>query len=176
MRLRLVAPALTMLAVVALASPASAHGDLRGTRPERGSTVNKAPEAVRISFTEPPTADGRFEVRDGCGDGVLAAVGRDGRDAELELDGGQPGRWKVRYRVISSLDGHSTRGSFSFRVKGKQDCSDPSPLATDDGMAVQRPLSDDDGPGGGFPIIAVIVGGVVVLGAAIVRIVASRSG
>lgn len=182
MKLRTIAPGLMMLIVLALMGPASAHGDLQATEPERGSSVNNAPRTVRITFTEPPTADGRFGVRDGCGDAVLAAVGRDGREAELGVDGGEPGRWKVTYRVISSLDGHSTGGSFSFRVKGKQDCSDPQPAATDgttagdDGMAAERPLSDSDEAGGGFPIIAILLGGVVVLGAIVVRVVASRSG
>jgi methionine-rich copper-binding protein CopC len=168
--------ALCALAVVLAAPVAShAHGDIQSTSPEDGARVTSAPSIVRISFTEAPTADGRFEVIDGCGDDIVAEVAREGANAELLVDAGQPGAWKVSYRVISSVDGHSTRGSFGFRVAGPSDCSDPEPVASDtpeiDG---QPPFANDDAPSD-FPVLPVVIGGGAIVALAVaVRIFSAR--
>lgn len=153
------------------------HGDLQATHPERGSSVKRPPKTVLISFTEAPSAGGRFQVVDGCGEQVLARVGGDGPDAELQVDGGQPGRWKVSYRVISSVDGHSTRGTFGFRVKGKKDCSEPPPASTG-GKAVAPTapaVPPERAPSGSFPLLPVVAGAALVIGAVAVRLLGSRS-
>lgn len=172
MRLRTVC--LGVVALVATCGPAFGHGDLQSTKPERGSTAQRAPKTVRITFTEAPTADGRFEVIDGCRDDVVAGIDRRGADVELQVKGGQPGRWTVTYRVISAVDGHATRGNFSFKVRGAKDCGVAEPAPTEGDVAQPPPPAEEE-PEGSFPIVPVLVGGGLVVGAIVVRLIASRS-
>lgn len=170
--------ALTSIAFLISAAPVLAHGELQGTDPERGATIRRAPASVRITFTEPPAKGGRFEVLDGCGDSVIDGVGGRASNAELRVDGGEAGRWKVTYRVISAVDGHSTRGSFAFKVQGQTDCDQPQPDpgGPDDEVAQAPPrIDDDDERSGSFPLVPVLIGGGLVLAAVAVRVMGSRS-
>lgn len=132
---------------------------------------------MSIQFTEAPTADNRFEVIDGCGDDVLAQVGGEGTNAELAVSGGRPGKWRVTYNVISSEDGHNSRGAFGFTVAGKRDCSDPEPAATDSPEigSPPPPIAHDDADPASFPVLPVLIGGgAIVALAAAVRIFSAR--
>ncbi|MDQ4065520.1 MAG: copper resistance protein CopC, partial [Actinomycetota bacterium] len=114
---------------------------------------------------------------DGCGDDVVTDIQRDDRTVRLALATGQPGRWRVEYRVISALDGHLVRGDFAFRVAGERDCTaagdgDETPpaggTADDDeivGPGLQMP--DDGGTGPLVPMLA--IGGGIVLAAFVIR-------
>lgn len=158
---------------------AYAHGDVESTTPADGDHVAQPPEEVLITFSQPPTADSRFEVLDGCDDDVLADVEGEGPNAVLKIAGGSTGSWTVRYRVISATDGHSTRGNFSFLVgRGPLRCDEPGlAVETPDAMVTSPPAgaASDDGESGDFPIAPVLIGGgVIVALAAAVRMMSTR--
>ncbi|HWC13381.1 MAG TPA: copper resistance CopC family protein [Actinomycetota bacterium] len=158
--------------LVAMSGPAVAHGDLQSTDPERGTAVERPPKSVRITFTEAPTDDGRFEVLDGCGDDVFASLDRRRGDVELQVKEGESGRWTVTYRVISAVDGHATRGNFSFKVRGVKHCDRAEPGPTEDVAQPPPPVGEEPE---GFPIVPVLIGAGVVVAAVVVRLIASRS-
>lgn len=172
------AVALLFALSVVLSGVALAHGDIQSTDPEEGSHPVDPPDEVRITFTQAPTADSRFEVVDGCDNDVLAGVSGEGPNAVLEIEGGSTGAWTVRYRVISSVDGHPSRGNFSFLVgRGPLNCDEPTPDVTEDvpPEAAPSPPSDDPSGGTGFPVIPLLLGGAAVVAVAFaVRMFASR--
>ena len=147
---------------------ALAHGDLRATDPEDGARVKKPPKEITVSLTEAPTDGAVARATDGCKKRVPSAVSGDGDAIVLTVEGGEPGKWKVAYRAVSSVDGHQTKGRFDFTVAGSKDCS-PDPAETDD-------IDTDESPGtlanpepsdeGGSPTwLWWVIGGTVVLGA-----------
>ena len=115
----------SVIVLLLLPGVASAHGDLQGTRPEDGSTVGRAPSEVTVTLTEPPTKGAEATVSDGCKKFVPAVVSVQGNDIVLSPAGGEAGKWKVSYRAVSAVDGHQTRGKFTFTVRGKRDCTTP---------------------------------------------------
>ena len=166
--------ALSLGAGIALVPGAAmGHGDLERSDPGRGVHLRRAPKSVELSFAEPPTADSNFEVTDGCRDDVLAEVVGEGPNARLVIDGGRPGRWKVMYRVVSSVDGHLVRGSYSFHVGNKKPC-EPEPEPTDEVGEAAPPMANDDPQSGSFPTIPVLVGLGVVGAAVAIRVMAAR--
>lgn len=170
MRLRSLAAAIGVIAgVAAICGPAWAHGDLRKAKPEAGRHLRKPPQVIELDFAEPPTADSEFEVKDGCRDNVLGQVSGEGPNAVLGVDGGAPGRWTVSYRVISSVDGHLVRGSYSFHVGNKKPCE---PVAS---PTLAAPADGDDGDEGGFPATPVLIGGAAVFALALgIRLISAR--
>jgi methionine-rich copper-binding protein CopC len=112
----LVVAGIAVLGTVVIATPASAHDALVSTSPADGSSVDAAPGAVELVFTEPPKALGT----------AVSVVGPDGRpvsDGTVELVGtivrqhllaDRPaGRYTVEWRVTAA-DGHPTSGTFGF--------------------------------------------------------------
>ncbi|MFI6810289.1 copper resistance protein CopC [Streptomyces luteogriseus] len=110
-----------LVLLLAGAAPASAHAALRGTDPDDGSVVKKAPRHVTLTFTEsvgllddsfrvfgpdqrrvhtdePTHADGRSDT---------ARVGLPGKLAQ--------GTYTVAWRVVSA-DSHPVSGAFTFSV------------------------------------------------------------
>ncbi len=164
MRLRgLLTLALSMLLTSGVAR---AHGDLERSDPERGDHVRRSPIAIELDFAEPPTPESRFEVIDGCKQNVLASIGGEGSHAVLSVDGGAPGRWRVSYRTVSSIDGHLVEGSFGFHVGNKRPCDppEPGPTATDDLGTAVPPIDDDDG--GGVPVVPIALAALGIVGVA----------
>lgn len=109
-----------LLAVLALASAAAAHGVLERTEPRGGSTVKSAPAQVRLQFTgaiEP--AYSQVQVLDGGGRRVDLGDGRVDPDnralLRVSLPALPPGRYRVAWRVLS-VDSHVTEGAFTFRI------------------------------------------------------------
>src|SRR5436309_14080000 len=80
-----------------------------------------------MHFSEAASDEGTLKVSDGCGGEVVKTAGASDDDVKAALMSGQPGKWDVRWRIISADDGHVTRGSFSFAVAGKPDCNQSSP-------------------------------------------------
>lgn len=145
----------SLLFVVSAAVPAIAHAERSASTPEEGARVSAAPNEVMVSFTEPPIADATFQVFDGCDDDVVDEFDVQGTEITAALAGGQPGRWRVSFHVVSGIDGHATRDAFTFRVRGDADCSstdEPPPAADDD------PAEEDSG---GATLIALFAGGTV---------------
>lgn len=115
-----------LLAAVAVATGllpavARAHSVLARSQPARGAAVARAPERVRLWFTERlEPAFATLSVWSQAGiqvDADDAAV--DAADPTLLSVGTPnlaPGRYTVRYRVLS-VDGHIVESSFAFTVK-----------------------------------------------------------
>lgn len=173
----------TILVCFALTGPAAAHGDLRTTRPEADSTTPRVPKQIEIDFTEPPTNDPTIGIEDGCRRSVALDVTRteEGGVTVAVDKAAQPGKFTVTYRIVSATDGHPSKGSYSFTVSGKKDCSQDKPKKErpgpptgggGDGQAAPDPGPDDDG--GGSNWLLFVGGGTVLLVA--VALVLRRSG
>ena len=175
--------ACTMLVWFALAGPAAAHGDLQTTQPEAGSTAARVPKQIEIDFTEPPTNDPEIGIVDGCRRPVALDVTRleDGQVQVAVDKAAQPGKFAVTYRIVSATDGHPSKGSYSFTVAGKKDCSPDKPKTErsetpadggDDEQAAPGPTPDEGG--GGSTWLLLVGGGTVLL--VIAALVLRRSG
>ena len=113
----LLAVAATVVALVATASPASAHAQLESTNPGPGATLKDLPRDVILSFSEDVHAPAFVEVTNKGG--VDVAQG-DVRivDNKVTQTLGAPagaGKYTVSYR-ITSADGHPVSGSVNFKV------------------------------------------------------------
>jgi methionine-rich copper-binding protein CopC len=109
---------LTLAAGVGLAGPAAAHNVLISSDPTDGSTLQKAPTSVRLTFDQ-PVQD--FEP-------VVTIIGPDGQRYESgspQIDstvvttgvGSLPvaGGYTIAYRIVSA-DGHPVEGSIAFQL------------------------------------------------------------
>jgi copper resistance protein C len=105
------------LALILLASPASAHAFLDHAEPRVGSTVATAPREVSLSFTQQlEPAFSNAQVFDSSGarvDQGRAQVA--GSVMRVSIKALSPGTYKVRWKVLS-VDTHTTEGAFIFRV------------------------------------------------------------
>ena len=115
--------ALALTGLGAAAPPASAHALLAGSQPAAGASLATAPHQLILSFTEPP--DPRLssvELLDAAGAAVVGASPAQsvaGHPAELRvaLTRTLPdGAYTVRWRTVSSIDGHVAGSSFVFAV------------------------------------------------------------
>ena len=114
--------AVLALAVVVLApAPAAAHAVLVKSVPARRATLARAPDRVQLWFNERlepafssvslwDAANRRVETPDG------AVSAEDPRRLELPLAALAPGRYLIRFRVLS-VDGHVVESSIPFTVK-----------------------------------------------------------
>lgn len=113
--------ALALAAAGALAAPgaALAHATLLSAAPAAQSTLDRAPSEVRLRFSQPVViADGAIQVlsEDGSAHARPARVADDGRVVVAAVTGLRTGAaYTVRWRVTSG-DGHSPSGVFTFGV------------------------------------------------------------
>lgn len=100
-----------------------AHGELVDAEPAPGAIVETTPEQLRLTFTEPNSAESRVDLYNIAFqqiDGVRTTVNPE--LPEQLLVTGPPliqGRYTVQW-VVSSLDGHETRGSYTFVTLSKR--------------------------------------------------------
>ena len=105
-----------------LSGPAAhAHALVQSSTPANGDVLDTSPPAVLIRFTEPPDR-GLSQIR------VFDATGTAVTTEPVEGIPGQPralraplpelaeGTYTVSWRVLSTVDGHITTGSFAFGV------------------------------------------------------------
>ena len=119
MRRALVAVALAGLVLGMGAADASAHALIASSSPSDGELLDAAPAEVLIDFTEAPDLGlSKIEVLSEGGPvetGELAPAG-----SRTEVAVGLPdladGVYTVSWRVLSTVDGHVTAGTFSFGV------------------------------------------------------------
>jgi copper transport protein len=121
MRRLVVVAALACLLLVLAAPAAGAHALLRASQPTGGSSLDKAPEQVTLTFTEPPDPVlSSVHVLDSGGRAVERGKARvvAGRPLALEVPVGDlgDGSYTVSWRVVSRQDGHLTSGAFAFGV------------------------------------------------------------
>jgi copper transport protein len=106
-------------AVLAGATPASAHAALTGSTPQQGAVVNQAPTQVSLTFSERVAlSDGSVRVLDPKGKRVDTgkAVDLGGTTYGVKLHSGLPdGTFTVTYQVVSA-DSHPVSGAFTFSI------------------------------------------------------------
>lgn len=138
------------LAVAGPVSTAAAHDELTGTEPTDGTTVEVAPEQVRMDFSGDIASVGSFvtvtgplgTVTDGAPQVEGTAVSQ-----PLVADA-PPGGYAVVWRV-TSRDGHPISGEFDYTVpsggveaQGDQ-APDESASPRDEAAGTSAPLADD---------------------------------
>jgi methionine-rich copper-binding protein CopC len=113
--------ALTLLASLGLrAPPTEAHASLVSSVPAQRATVTTPPPRVTLTFNERlEPAFTRMSVWDSAGQQVDlkdgAADPGNPKVVSVSLPALRPGRYTVRYRVLS-VDGHIVEASFVFTV------------------------------------------------------------
>ena len=122
MRLRGRLAALVALAgvwLLASGPAAAAHGALASSEPAGGSSLERAPAAVTLRFTERPDPGlSSVRVLDSRGRVVAGGPAQPiaGRPEELRVPvaGLAAGGYTVSWRIVSAVDGHRTDGVFAF--------------------------------------------------------------
>ena len=102
---------------------AAAHAVLTKSEPAPRAQLASAPAAVRLWFNEPlEAAFCAASVLDDAGHEVSGAPARvsaqERKLLELALPALPAGQYTVRYQVLS-IDGHTVKGSFVFRLKDR---------------------------------------------------------
>src|SRR6266513_4604819 len=113
--------ALVALGVLAAASRAGAHALLNRSDPPSGATLQQAPRAVTLTFTEAPEptlSSVRILLPSGqqVPTGPLHALAGAPRTLEVTLGPLSTGVYTVTWRTVSRVDGHVTGGAFAFGV------------------------------------------------------------
>lgn len=111
----------TAAAIVSVPAAAFAHGKLESAVPASGSTVDVAPDALRLTFNEDlESTFSTVKVSDANG----AAVTRE----KAKVDASNPrvltialpklpsGSYSVQWAVMTH-DAHKTKGTYAFQVK-----------------------------------------------------------
>jgi copper transport protein len=102
---------------------ALAHSQLVSSSPEGGSLLDTSPDAIRIVWSESVSPDfSSIKVYDRARKEMpTGPLAQPGEDVALEVSLPTPlpsGTYTVIWKVVSSVDGHPTVGSFAFRVRG----------------------------------------------------------
>jgi copper transport protein len=138
------AAGLAGLWLVATGPAAGAHAMLRGSDPAGGASLDRAPQAVTLRFTEAPDpALSVVHVLDTAGHevsaGSVAAVAGGQLDLRAPLPALGAGTYTVTWRAVSRVDGHVSQGAFAFGV-GLPAMATPIPNAgAPTGDALQGP-------------------------------------
>ena len=149
--------------VIVTGRAAVAHDVLERTSPAAGTTVDRMPQTVTLTFSEEPLDIGTQVVVSGpAGPVSSGAPTIEGRDVTQAVSPSAPaGDYTVSYRVTSD-DGHPVSGTFGFHatvgLDGSTATAGPSVHVTTDSAAA------DEAKGSLFvPILLTIIGTVVLL-------------
>ncbi|AOJ73231.1 MULTISPECIES: copper homeostasis periplasmic binding protein CopC [Burkholderia] len=120
-RLRFAAIAAAVISAAAAPAVALAHGKLESAVPAAGSTVDAAPDALRLTFNESlESTFSTVKVADANGAPVAAEKARvdaaNPRVLTLAVPKLAPGAYTVQWTVMTA-DAHKTKGSYVFKVK-----------------------------------------------------------
>ena len=167
---------LVLMALALWPAAAFAHGDISSSIPKADESLKKAPDHLIINFTEPPAKSSVVQVKDGCGTQIADSVDFEDLVAHVFTEDGQPGKWKVSYKVLSTADGHKSSGSYGFTVEGKKDCTANDKSGGNGngngstGAGGTNPQAGGNGGDdeGSFPVVPVAIGSVGVIGLALV--------
>lgn len=152
----LAAVVLTVLALLVPVSAASAHDSLVGTSPTDGQTLDVAPEAIELTFTNPPVELGsEVSVADADGtnwaDGPVQIVGD---TATQPLKPGAPaGEYTVTWRVVSS-DSHPIEGVYTFTTTEGAGSEGTSESPTETASAEASAQATAPGVGPADPLVS----------------------
>ena len=107
----------TAAIVLGVAATASAHAVLESSTPAHGNVFPVAPGRLEVRFNEP--VDPRLSTLTLLQDKtrtILEPLSGEGRRLSYKLPALPSGLYTVDWRVISTVDGHLTRGALSFGV------------------------------------------------------------
>ncbi|KAF1032583.1 MAG: Protein YobA [Burkholderia lata] len=119
---RLAAIVATGAIVAAAPIAAFAHGKLESAAPATGSTVDTAPDTVRLTFNEDlEPAFSSVKVSDANGNAVTQEKAKvdaaNPRVMTVAMPKLGPGAYTVQWAAMTA-DAHRTKGTYTFRVKG----------------------------------------------------------
>jgi copper transport protein len=127
------------LAIVGVTSaPASAHALLERSTPSANETLDRAPSALALMFTEPPDPGlSSIHLLDSSGRDIgLGPLNVTGRTITVPVTGSlADGTYTVAWRVVSRTDGHVTANAFAFGVG-----QPPSRVARGAGAPTESPF------------------------------------
>ena len=107
-----------LLALLSMSSQAAfAHTRLVSSEPAAGAVQQAAPKRVVLQFSAPPEK-GFTELawtKDGQAEWHALEVTQDDNRVEAALPQLAPGRYKIRWSVLSG-DGHRQRGVLQFQI------------------------------------------------------------
>lgn len=139
---RLVASALCALGLlIAVPSAALAHAVLVSSNPAAGADLAVPPAVVTLVFDEPLVASlSKATVAAPNGRTFTSTVV--GKTMKVRLSGSGSGVYRVDWKTVSQVDGHTITGSFSFgvgvAVAASAGTSSPAPGAGDITLSVLR--------------------------------------
>ncbi len=99
--------------------PVFAHAVPEFSNPAPNALLDELPDNVIIQFNEPIVANlSRIELLTQAGEAVetgpLQLIDADGRTAAVSLPDLEQGAYLVSWQVLSTVDGHTTSGTFAF--------------------------------------------------------------
>lgn len=171
--------------VLGAPSAALAHDRLISSDPADGATLETAPEAITLTFSDEPL-DVSPQVRITGDDGTVLVDGApavEGTTATMPLPDGLPaGHATVQWRVVST-DGHPIEGELGFDVvQGSQpaepatptsEASEQSTSAAPASSPAASAAPAEAGEGGGLgplaiaaialPVVAIVAAGIVLM-------------
>jgi copper transport protein len=164
----LVAPALPG----AMGGAALGHAQLVASTPGAGEIVAEQPAELRLVFSEPLESEvTSLDLVGPDGASVLSRAGAVATDDRFVLVAPLPaladGAYTVRWRTLSSADGHIVEGSFSFGV------GDPDAVGT---LGGSHEEAADRTPANVVGRMAIYLGFMLAVGVAVFHAVAVRSG
>lgn len=121
-------------------SGASAHANYKSSTPAKGEVLSASPARVSITFTqEVQKVTGTFGIDVTNASSAPVTLGdatlddSDRSTMTIALNPGlDPGRYIVRWKNVSDVDGEAAEGAFSFYVEARPSVED---LAADQGLA-----------------------------------------
>ena len=124
-------PIVALLGLLGVGTPTEAHALLQRSLPDSGAVLQRAPEAITLTFTEQPEPTlSMIHVLDSAGRQVdrtgARVVPEHPEELEVPLGPLETGAYTVTWRTVSRIDGHVTGGAFGFGI-GVSPSSLPSP-------------------------------------------------
>ncbi len=139
LRLALAAFSVAVTLLLAAAGPAHAHGVLERSDPPTGISLNTPPSRVVLWFSEsvdPVLSSASVSDAQGRKVSGRVAVASDRRSLFVPVDAPREGLFTVTWQVLSTVDGHVTRGAFLFGVGQPVPGGAPSQAAPPDPLSV----------------------------------------
>ena len=179
---RLATATIAAFVLIGAATPAWAHERLVSADPEQGVALDTAPTTVTLTFSGKVEATGesiRITGRDGT-DWAVSDVTPSGTKITAKVKAqGQPGTQVLAYRVTSA-DGHTLTGTYTFDVEAFTPTTTPPPTTTtptttpptttpqpttESPTTTTPPVADSpapDEPGGPGPWLWIVIGAAVI--------------
>ncbi|MBW3619016.1 MAG: copper resistance protein CopC [Actinobacteria bacterium] len=127
--------------LTATAAAGWAHASFVSSQPEPGADLAAAPGVVTLEFSEPLIEDLSFAtVTDPTGRDFTAGPGGS-QDITVDVESTAQGEYRVEWRTVSPIDGHTLHGEFTFGVGadvGQQDAPSNDPTVGDLTVGVFR--------------------------------------